>query len=196
MKYKIYAFLEWFCLNEHSVAKLPELPVHKQLFWLHWIQWHLDFYLPGTDFCIEFLKDDGRLPRLLLLRKSDFTTEFLAKTWHRHFSIGYTRCTESGEDFERLKEHIIHDVEIKKESREKSQPEGVFFANISFRNRQFYCRYNLIFQALSAAGIPANKQPYPILVQRAYVTTLNDRHLVHLLEFDHYLDTWNAAAAE
>lgn len=195
MKYKIGHFLEWFSMNENSINELPRLRSEKKLFWLHWIQWHLEFYIPGTSFVLLFSQKHS-ISALYLFRQYDFP-DALAQTRIilTKFSLNFASRVPSEKTAEDFEEQIILDIERK--SLQKADDRHPTFALATFSSLIVFCRYPELLDTLEIISQQptwgANDLCSSIFVRKSSLTVLHDKTLCFLTEFDHYIDVLNNA---
>lgn len=189
MKYKLQKFLEWLFLNEASIFQLPDLKSHKKLFWLHWIQWHIAFYLPGTDFLIQFPKHGHAV--FYLIRKTNIKNEIHNQHLFQHFHIKMVRCTLSKEAIRDLEERIIVDVEVHEPPHFETT--GIAFVQLDFRDLTSFSKYDVMSYAETVSSFQTPSLPI-VFVKLRQTNFLNDSSLTRYCEFDYYMESLNRNA--
>lgn len=195
MQYKLSKFLEWFYMNENAISELVNLRAEKKLFWLHWIQWHLDFYLPGTCFFLNFPQKNP-MGALCLFRERPFPA-LGQQVVLRKFRLDFAPGTKAVEGVNAFEGHIIWDIEPL--FRPVDENDKTIFSQTEFKDAVIFGKYAELPAMLNV--ISNEKQPegldvsLPILVRLANANVLGDMLLVRLVEFDHYMDVLNKAAS-
>lgn len=192
MKNKLQHLIEWLFYNEHSIKDIPALNTSKKLFWLNWIQWHLHFYLPGTNFILLFSKHQPLATFHIAYTNTPPKSRFNSLSL-KHFEITTGPTDPSPSRMTAFQEYLILDIEKRPSSHQMIVQQE--FVQIEFRNLVAFSLMSMSPYVIDAIRARPNLKPFfsahPILVRLTNTMIQDGQALVKLIEYDHYIQTCN-----
>ncbi len=193
MNYKLAHFLEWFLVNEHSLTHLNTLKPEKQLFWLGWLQWHIDFYLPGSAFVVCHFPKEKRWTLYLIGIQPYQGKQVRSTAKPKRFRIIFSTTPTPEISLKEFENQIIFDAELGQI--DNPSQDRVKFLQIDLEKILLYAAYSHANTALALADELFENLKADFLSQ-TYVQlprlTIDANSMAKLIEFDHYIDLLNA----
>ncbi|RZJ71730.1 hypothetical protein [Flavobacterium sp.] len=193
MNYKLAHFLHWFFVNEQIVTQLPNLRFEKQLFWLGWLQWHLDFYLPNTSFVLLFAPNQKLFKLYLIGLLPPQQQQVRNKKKLKRFRLTFSPAPAAIRSMEKFERQIIFDV-VNGQLETVAQNK-VKFLEIDLGEISLYCNYKSTAIALTLADQEFSNMKTDFINQTFVQLprlTIEDNSMSRLIEFNNYIDLLNA----
>jgi hypothetical protein len=201
-------FWKWFLEHKNKLKNLMGLDYKEQKHYLFWLNWHLQFYLPGLEYIIVFPKTKKKKTHLMISARGkqelfNMAIE-LEKTAPRLWDWKFTALIQPRQDIDDIEAgidepYIFQDITLKTSELkfipfeydgEKKIDMIVYLKNFTIysQNKNLPTLINIMLQDLLGEKSMAENINF---VQLAQMPKHEDDELIYLYDLQYYLDEIN-----